>query len=61
MESVKTEKIKYELEKFLELIPDEPKIRNYVTAERSNCILDQLSNRRAQGLYSRGVVSDSAD
>ena len=38
IESVKTEKIKLELEKFLELIPDEPKMPNYVTAAGSNSI-----------------------
>ena len=32
IESVKTEKFKFELDKFLELIPDEPKFPNYVTA-----------------------------
>ena len=32
IESVKTEKFKFELDKFLELIPDEPKMPNSVTA-----------------------------
>ena len=32
VESFKTEKLKYELDKFLELILDEPKMPNYVTA-----------------------------
>ena len=32
LESVKTEKFKFELEKFQELIPDERKMSNYVTA-----------------------------
>ena len=32
IESVKTGKFKFELGKFLELIPDQPKILNYVTA-----------------------------
>ena len=32
IESVKTEKFKFELEKFLDTIPDQPKIPNYVTA-----------------------------
>ena len=31
IESVKTEKLKFVLDKFLELIPDEPKIPNFVT------------------------------
>ena len=40
IESVKTEKFKFELYKFLELIPDEPKMPHYVTASGINCILD---------------------
>ena len=36
IESVKTEKFKLELDKFLELILDEPKMPNYVTASGSN-------------------------
>ena len=32
IESVKTENFKFELDKFLELIPNEPKMPNYVTA-----------------------------
>ena len=32
IKSAKTEKFKFELDKFLELIPDEPKLPNYVTA-----------------------------
>ena len=39
IESVKTEKFKVELDKFLELIPDEPKMPNYVT----NSIRPRLS------------------
>ena len=50
IESVKTEKFKFELEKFLELIPDQPKMPNYVTASGSNSILDQLTYLRAQGI-----------
>ena len=42
MKSVKTEKSMMELEKYLALIHDEPK-PNYVTASRSNSILDLLS------------------
>ena len=34
IESIKTEKIKFELDKFLELIPDEPEMPNYVTRIR---------------------------
>ena len=48
IESVKTEKFKFELDKFLELFPDQPKIPNYVTASGSNSILDQLIRLRAQ-------------
>ena len=34
-ESVKTEKFKFKLDTFLEVIPDEPKMPNYVTASGS--------------------------
>ena len=60
MESVKTEKCKFELDKFLELIPDEPKMSNYVTASGSNSILDQPIHLWAQGIYQSGGVPDSA-
>ena len=60
IESVKTENFKFELYKFLELIPDEPKMPNYVTASGSNSILDQLTHQRAQGIYQSGGVPDSA-
>ena len=60
MESVKTEKFKFELDKLLELIPDEPKMPNYVTASGSNRIIDQLTHLRAQGIYRSGGVFDSA-
>ena len=40
IESVKNENFKFELDKFLELIPDEPKMPNYVPVARSNGILD---------------------
>ena len=59
IESVKTEKFKFELDKFLELIPDEPKIPNYVKASGSNSILDELTHLRAQGIYQSGGVPDS--
>ena len=36
IESVNTEKFKFELDKFLELIPEEPKMPDYVTASGSN-------------------------
>ena len=48
IESVKTEKFKFELDKFLDLIPDQIKMPNYVTASGSNSILDQLTRLRAQ-------------
>ena len=53
---VKTGKFKFELDKFLELIPDQPKMPNYVTASGSNSILDQLTHLRAQGIYQSGGV-----
>ena len=58
IESVKTENFKIEFDKFLELIPDEPKIPNYVTASGSNSILDQLTHLRAQEIYWSGGVPD---
>ena len=60
IESVKTEKFKFELDKFLDTIPDQPKMPNYVTASGSNSILDQLTHLRAQGIYHNGGVPDSA-
>ena len=60
IKSVKTETIKLELNKFLELIPNELKIPNYVTASGSNSILDQLTHLRAQGIYQSVGVPDSA-
>ena len=60
IESVKTEKFKFELDKFLDTIPDQPKMPNYVTASVSNSILDQLTHLRAQRIYHNGGVPDSA-
>ena len=60
IESVKTETIRFKLDKFLELISDEPKMPNYVTASGGNCILDQLTHLRAQGIFRTGGVPDSA-
>ena len=62
IESVKTEKLKFELDiKFLETIPAQPKMPNYVTASGSNmCILDQLTHLRAQGIQRSGGVPDWA-
>ena len=51
IENVKTEKFKFELDKFLDTIPDPPKMPNYVPASGSNSILDQLTHLRAQGIY----------
>ena len=48
IESVKTKKFKFELDKFVDTIPDQPKMPNYVTASGSNSILDQLTDLRAQ-------------
>ena len=60
IENVKTEKFKFELDKFLDTIPDQPKMPNYVTASGSNSVLDQLTYLRAQGIYHTGGVHDSA-
>ena len=60
IESVKTEKFKLELDKFLDTIPDQPNMPNYVTTSGSNSILDQLTHLRAQGIYESGGVPDSA-
>ena len=60
IKSVQTEKFKFELNKFLELFPDEPKMPNYVTASGSNNIFDHLTHPRAQGIYRSGGVTDSA-
>ena len=60
IESVKTEKFKFELEKFLDTIPDQPIMSNHVTTSGSNSILDQLTHLRAQGIYHSGGVPDSA-
>ena len=57
---VKTEKFKLEFDKFLELIPDEPKMAYYNTAARSNSILNQLSHRRAHGIFNSCEVADDS-
>ena len=61
IESVKTEKVKYELDKFLELSPDEPKMPIYVPASGSSSILDQLTHLRAQGIYRSGVPDSATE
>ena len=53
-----SEKLKFELEKYLGLNPDELKMFNYVTTERSNSILDQQSHRNDQGICLGAEVSD---
>ena len=58
IESFKTEKFEFEVDKFLELIPDESKMSNYVTASGSNIIIEQLTHLRAQGIYQSGGVPD---
>ena len=60
VKSVKTEKFKFELDKFLDTTPDQPKIPNYVTASECNSILNQLTHLGAQGIYHNGGVPDSA-
>ena len=54
IESVETKKFKFELDKFLDLIPDGHKMPNYVTAARSNSIQDQLSLLGALAIYQGG-------
>ena len=60
IESVKTKKFEFELNKFLELIAGQPKMSNYVTESGSNSIIDQLTNLRAQGIYESDDVPYSA-
>ena len=57
---LETEKFKLELDKFLDTIHNQPKMPNYVTASGSTSILDQLTHLRAQGIYHKGGVADSA-
>ena len=47
IQNVKTEKFKFELDKFLDTIHDQPKLPSYVTASGCNSILDQLTHLRA--------------
>ena len=60
IESIKTEKFIFDLDMFLELIPDQPKMPDYITASGSNSILGQLTYLRAQGIYQSGGVPDSS-
>ena len=57
---LQTEIFKFELDKFLDTIPDQPKMPNYVTASGSNSILDLPTHQWAQGIYHNGGVPDSA-
>ena len=59
IESVIIKKFKFALDKFLEFIPDQPKMPNYVTASGSNSILDKLTHLTAHGIYQSGGVPDS--
>ena len=57
---LKLKKLEPELDTFLELIPDEPKMTKYVTAAGSDSILDQRTHLRDQEIYQGGGVPDSA-
>ena len=59
IKSVKTEKFKFDLDKFLELIADKKKYPT-LSLHHSNSILDKLPHLRAQGIYQIGGVSDMA-
>ena len=58
IESVKTEKFKFEFDKFLDTIPHQPKMPNYVTASESNSVFGLLTHLRAQLIYHSGGVPD---
>ena len=58
IEIVKTDKFKFQLDKIFELIPDKPKMPNYVTGARSNDIHGQLSQCSSWGIYQGGGVPD---
>ena len=45
------EGFKTQLDKFLRTIPDQPKLPHYHLSAASNSIIDQLAQRRAEGLY----------
>lgn len=45
------ESFKNQLDKFLRTIPDQPKLPHYQLCAASNSIIDQLAQRRADGLY----------
>ena len=56
MRNVESETLKFELHKFLELIPDDPKTNKSDTAARITSILDQPSLHRAQAIYNISVI-----
>ena len=63
IESVKTEKFKFELDKFLELIPDEPKMRHRYTLSgrigkvvASHVALARLSPAEVELIYTTHVA-----
>ena len=59
--SVRTEKFKFERDKFLEHIPDDPNDQHMSPHTEATCsILDQMTHLRAQGIYQSGGVLDSA-
>lgn len=45
------ESFKNKLDKFLHTVPDQPKLPHYHLCAASNSIIDQLAQRRADGLY----------
>ena len=62
MESIKTENFKFELAKFLQLIPDQPKMPNYVTASGIKQQHPQPAHLSdgSIGSYQSGGIPDSA-
>ncbi len=48
---ISLENFKNQLDKFLQTIPDQPKLPHYHLRAASNSIIDQLAQRRADGLY----------
>ena len=60
MSSVKTQNVKFEHQKFLQVIPDDPWMPIHVTATRSNSILGQLAHMKSQGIYNCDGIFDLA-
>ena len=50
-EELSLEQFKSKLDKFLQTIPDQPKLPHYHLRALSNSIIDQLALRRADGIY----------